>query len=198
MARKKKTKTTQGGGMAGKSHPKDSNDQTALAWAYKMRQKYPAPDGGKIKAKFPNGPEGGTWSKTRGQFRAWLNDERVGGVFKSWKEAHDVLHEAAGSSPSNGAEEVAAKHKGNGRSVTRGEISRVIASMAADGGDLQGSLNKAADELRSKGDDLTKQAEEKKHEAEVAYGQAKALEKAAQAMSVKPEPKEDLQVAEAQ
>ncbi len=84
MAKSKK------GGMAGRNHPKDENDTTAIWWTHSMRRRTVFPKGASIKVKFPDGATGGTWGSSAGVFTAFKNDKKVG-AFESWVLAAGAL-----------------------------------------------------------------------------------------------------------
>ncbi len=109
MAKKK-------GGMAGRTHPKDSNGQTAILWAHSMRRRTEFPDGTTIKVKFPEGANGGTWAASTGAFTASKDEGKVG-TFPTWIEAAKALSAEVrkdGGSKPNGA-----AAKANGAPKTR-------------------------------------------------------------------------------
>lgn len=110
MAESKK----KGGGMLGKHHPKDETMETALGWAHRMRKKYPPPDGCKILVKFPEGPTGGTWGKTKGSFRAIAKNGKAIGTFPRWQAAREAL----GNAPRKAAKKAGKRKAANVNGVT--------------------------------------------------------------------------------
>ena len=70
-------------GMRGKKHKVDSDGITPLKWRSRKSAEKPFPDGGNIKVKFPEGPNGGTWDKSTMVCRSYWQGRSVG-VFPSW------------------------------------------------------------------------------------------------------------------
>ena len=135
------------GGMAGKHHPKDDNEQTALGWAHAMRKKNQPPDGCQIRVKFPDGPNG-TWSRTKGLFRAIAKSGKPVGTFPSWKTALGAL--------STGK---AKKKKGQRKNLTRANgvpDADLVERLAGPEG--KAIMVAVADEMENRAGELTARA----------------------------------------
>lgn len=144
-----KTDEKKKGGMLGKHHPKDSNDQTALGWSHEMRKKFPAPEGCRIRVKFPDGPNGGTWANTKGQFRAIAKNGKVIGIFDSWKAARSALTNGV---PVKLRGKAKRKNGANGVAVS----SELVEKMAGPDGKM--IMLSVADELENRAGELKARA----------------------------------------
>ena len=100
---------TKSNGMRGQKHKNDSDGITPLKWRSTQNSEHPIPEGGNIRVKFPNGPDGGNWSDSTMQCRAYWHDRSLG-VFESWDAALTAI--AKYSSGAGVAEIVAPKSSG--------------------------------------------------------------------------------------
>lgn len=144
-----------------------------------MKRKHPFPDGARIEAKFPDGPSGGTWGRTRVQFHVWFDGERVGvngAVYKTWKSAYDALMAFV---EVDGVDEEPKINAAGSPNPVREQIHQVIAEMTA-GGNIKGELERAAEDLKARGDHLKGVAERQIEEANALHQKADALSKAAE------------------
>lgn len=81
-------------GMRGQKHKVDSDGITPLKWRSNQKTAAPVPDGGAIKVKFPNGPDGGTWGASTMSCRAYFGDKSIG-LFMSWDDARSAIEAGA-------------------------------------------------------------------------------------------------------
>jgi len=160
------TEAKKKGGMAGKHHPKDENDQTALGWAHGMRRRSPPPDGCKIMVKFSEGPSGGTWGRTKGQFRAIDEGGVTIGTFGTWKAARSALMDGAGSKPANKSDDrrVTGGTSGAIGGVRRSVSSELVEMMAGPEG--KSIMLSVAFELDRKASEMVLRAESLRSAAE--------------------------------